>query len=249
MAAAQATNAELAAQLRDGAAWPTLVARLQGLDAAGVDGTAALADAIAGRDLSDAVDAAAVVDWRVRRHHPNGNDGDDQTVRGAPELGATFVEATPDHRGPPEAEPMLHYARQLAARMDERVEVLEGRVLNDPPRWAVPLGPVPEDPAGRLEWAERAGAVAAYQEIVGGDPNDPLGARPGPGQPDIRARWDTATNALYGPPVAAEITSDEDLQAIVDRADELVAQAPGWNCSDSSRLWGSCGLTVPGGAR
>ena len=92
--------------------------------------------------------------------------------------------------------------------------------------WVDRLGPVPEDPAARLEWAERAGAVAAYQEIIGGSDDDPLGAWPGPGQPDIRARWESANQALNGPPVAAARVTDEELQGRVDRAGQLVADAP-----------------------
>lgn len=186
----------MAERLIGEAAWPALVNRLQALDAAGVDGHAALADAFTGRDLSDAVDAAAVVDWRLRQHQPDVGLGDQRTTSPGLAHRTTFLEATPEPAGPVDAEPLLHYARQLAERMDQRVEALQERMVNDPPRWADPLGPLPEDPANRLEWTERSGIVAAYQEIVAGDPDDPLGARPGPGQPDIRARWDTATEAL-----------------------------------------------------
>jgi len=93
-------------------------------------------------------------------------------------------------------------------------------------QWVDRLGPVPEDPAARLEWAERAGTIAAYQEIVGGSDDDPLGPRPGPGQPDVRARWEAANEALNGLPVAAAQISGEDLQARVDRAAQLVTEAP-----------------------
>lgn len=71
-----------------------------------------------------------------------------------------------------------------------------------------------------------AGTIAAYQEIGGGDPLDPLGARPGPGKPDAQARWDAADAALHGPPAAADALSDDDLQARLDRAGQLVADAP-----------------------
>ncbi len=52
--------------------------------------------------------------------------------------------------------------------------------LRQPAHWMDRLGPISEDPASRLEWAERAGTIAAYQEIIGGSDDDP----PGPGPPN-----------------------------------------------------------------
>lgn len=217
---------EIAGQLRDGAAWPTLVARLESLHAGGVNAETALTDAITSRDLSDVRDPAAVVHWRLRQHVGAPVPADDEAPEQARPARVTFLDETPGHTGPADGDPLLRYARQLAEQMDQRIAVLADRTVNNPPPWAAHLGAVPNDPAARLEWSERAGTVAAYQEIVNGDADDPLGARPGPGQPDARARWDAANQALYGPPVAAETVSDEDLQAIVDRAADLTDQAP-----------------------
>jgi len=342
--------------MRDEPAWPTLVTRLQSIEDAGIDAEAAIARAVAGRELSSAVDASAVVQWRLDLTVP-GPDPDHPTepADDAPNRAGerrSFVQATPAHTRAPQEEQLLVYARQLAERMDQRAETLAatlvetgaarvmtigepaeywavndhdpddqptgrpeihedwaaareslatdmaswaayvdgkanrvhggegwptmtGRVdevtvelanlqpgsdftatfvddatphertftlqpIPDIPtldaahdqdvrqaaHWVDRLGPVPEDPAARLEWAERAGTIAAYQEIVGGSDDDPLGARPGPGQPDIRARWEAANEALNGPPVAAAQVSEEDLQARVDRAAQLVAEVP-----------------------
>ena len=356
-ATARAVGPELAVRMRDEPAWPTLVARLQSIEDAGLDAEAAIAQAAAGRELTSAVDAAAVVQWRLDTtvpdqlaDHPTEPADDAPTEAGERR---SFVEATPAHARAPQEEQLLVYARQLAERMDQRAETLAATLvetgaaramtiggpadywavnnhdpdsqptgrpeihaawtaardslatdmadwaafvdaradrvhrgegwptmtervdeviggelahlqpgsayaatfvddatphertftlqpiaaiptleagddqnLPQPGHWVDRLGPVPEDPATRLEWAERAGTVAAYQEIIGGSDDDPLGARPAPGQPDIRARWEAANEALNGPPVAAAQVSDEDLQARVDRAAQLVAEAP-----------------------
>jgi len=225
-AAAAEAASQFAERMRNDPAWPTLVARLQALEDTGVDAQAVLSEAVAARELLDAVDVAAVVDWRIRKDTHGIEPADDQATGPGPAVWSTFVEATPADAGPADAEPLHRYARQLAEQMDERVEALVERVAADPPRWVEPLGPVPDDPAARLEWTERAGAVAAYKEIIGSGDDDPLGARPGAGQRDAQHRWDTAADALYGPPVAAQITSDDDLQATVDRAAQLGAEAP-----------------------
>ena len=64
------------------------------------------------------------------------------------------------------------------------------------PLWArQALGPLPADPAGRLDWEHRAGVIAAYRERYGHDhPADPIGPEPrhdqpgGPGRLARRAR-------------------------------------------------------------
>jgi len=213
-------------------AWPTLVARLETIDAAGVDAEQAVAKAIGERELVGAIDPAAVVHWRLETamRQVDQVDQADQAA-GLPVAAAgldraSFVEVTPDQAGAPEVQALVGYARQLAEQMDQRVEVLAERALADPPAWAVHLGPVPEDPAARLEWAERAGTVAAYQEITGADDENPVGPRPGPAQPDARARWEAARLALHGPPVAAPLIAEHDLQAVVDRAAQLTAESP-----------------------
>ena|GEM_PF-4141549 len=215
----------------DAPAWPTLVARLETIDAAGVDGEQAVAEAIGERDLAGAIDPAAVVHWRLEKAMRDVDQVDqaDQAAEPAVAAGldrALFVDATPDQAGAAEVEALVGYARQLAERMDERVEALAERALADPPAWAVHLGPVPEDPAARLEWAERAGTVAAYQEITGADDENPVGPRPGPAQADARDRWEAARQALHGPPVAAPLIAANDLQAVVDRAARLTAEGP-----------------------
>src|SRR5262249_56150453 len=57
--------------------------------------------------------------------------------------------------------------------------------------------PVPQDPAGRLDWQQRASAIGAYRELYGaGDQADPLGPEPAGSSPEQRAAWHAAFAAL-----------------------------------------------------
>jgi len=89
---------------------------------------------------------------------------------------------------------------------------LAGQALDDPartwlwrnhtartqPRWAVrTLGPVPADPAGRLDWEQRASVIAAYRERYGyPNPADAIGPEPGKTSPEARAAWHGALAAM-----------------------------------------------------
>ena len=222
-AIAEVEDVGVAQRMREGPAWSALVARLETIEAAGLDTESELAGALGWREVGTAKDSAAVLHWRLEETMDRVDRLGDSTV---PPLPATFIEATPPLTGPADELHMVHYARQLAERMDERAAALGDRMLDSPPRWLGPLGPVPQDPAARLEWAERAGTVAAYRELLGVEGDDPLGERPGPRLPDAGKRWDAATEALHGPPVAAESTPTAVLQAAVDRAVHLTADAP-----------------------
>lgn len=81
-------------------AWPTLVTRLQTIEDAGVDAEAAIAQAVAGRELTSAVDAAAVVQWRLEKTVPDQRPDDRTEPDDAPTKAGerrSFVEATPAH--------------------------------------------------------------------------------------------------------------------------------------------------------
>ena len=64
--------------------------------------------------------------------------------------------------------------------------------------WAVNgLGAVPEDPLERLEWEQRAAAIAAYREMYSYDhPAEPVGPEPSAASPGARAAWHAAYGAL-----------------------------------------------------
>ena len=60
-----------------------------------------------------------------------------------------------------------------------------------------PSGTVPDDPAARLAWQQKAAAIGAYRELSGHDhPDDPIGPEPAANSPDLRAAWQSARAAL-----------------------------------------------------
>lgn len=97
--------------------------------------------------------------------------------------------------------------------------------------WAVgSLGPVPDDPAARLEWQQRAASVGAYRELSGySQPADPIGPEPVTGSPDLRAAWHEALAAL-GPAGGPDVRALPDglLLHLRDTYPIETAWAPPW---------------------
>ena len=160
--------------------WRTLrAAELAGLDPAQV-----LAEAIAERDLAGSRDLAAVLDARIRYR-----------------LGTVI----PRPAGPWSAQvPAITdsarraYAAQIAALMDARKDRIGQHAAEHELPWAVAaLGPVPADPAARLDWQKKASAIGAWRELSGyHHPADPIGPEPAAAAPDLRAAWHEALAAL-----------------------------------------------------
>jgi hypothetical protein len=90
------------------------------------------------------------------------------------------------------------YLRELAEAMDERTGRLGEHAATTQPLWArQALGPVPDDPIGRVGWEHRASVVAAYRERYGYcHPGDPIGPEPAKTSPEARATWHAALHAL-----------------------------------------------------
>jgi hypothetical protein len=102
-------------------------------------------------------------------------------------------------RVPVLADPELHeYVRRLAEAMDERAGRIGEHAAEVRPDWAVrALGPVPADPAERLDWQQRASTIGAYRELYGiDDERDPLGPEPAGSSPEQRAAWHAGFAAL-----------------------------------------------------
>ena len=97
--------------------------------------------------------------------------------------------------------------------------------------WAVcELGPVPEDPAARRQWQQRAASVGAYRELSGHQhPADPIGPEPATGSPDLRAAWHEALAAL-GPADGPDVRGMTDglLIHLRDTYPIETAWAPPW---------------------
>lgn len=80
---------------------------------------------------------------------------------------------------------------------DRRRRVGEHAAASSIP-WAVAaLGPVPNEPAARLAWQEKAAAIGAYRGLSGHDhPDNPIGPEPAASNADLRAAWHAARAAL-----------------------------------------------------
>lgn len=172
---------------------------LRRLELAGHDPRAALAAAVRGahrpgRGLDNARQVSNVLVHRIT-HGRNLDPVGDRF--------ATWAPATDD----PALSAQL---AQITAAGDDRRHQLGDEVAADPPVWAVELlGPVPDeaaDPAGRAQWVERAGTIAAHREIAGltdtpADPAELLGPAPKPGQVEAYASWRAAWRASGQPDI------------------------------------------------
>ena len=156
---------------------------LRAAELAGKDGPQVLRDAAAQRGDGDARSLSAVLAYRVREKTENlppaHRDSWAQTVR-----------LTGDD------EKDL-YMMNLATAMDEREQRLGEHLAEHPPVWVhQALGDVPDGPAERADWQNRAGTIGAYREMWGHDhPGIPIGPQPGTTSPEARAGWQQARDA------------------------------------------------------
>jgi hypothetical protein len=86
--------------------------------------------------------------------------------------------------------------------------------------WAVAaLGPVPDEPAARLPWQQKAAAIGTYRELSGHDhPDNPVGPEPAANNPDLRAAWHAARAALTPDHARASGTASRHAHAEVGAA-------------------------------
>ena len=157
---------------------------LREAETCGMDGTEVLRRAVAAKSMTGARDIARVLDSRVRH-----------LLRDArPKSPGLWLGRVPDV-GSVE---MNRYLRELAEAMDDRTRRLGELTVATQPLWArQALGPVPADPAGRLDWEHRAAVITAYRERFGHDhPADPIGREPLRTSPEARAAWHGALAAL-----------------------------------------------------
>ncbi|MCX4707162.1 MobF family relaxase [Streptomyces sp. NBC_01373] len=130
--------------------------------------------------------------------------------------------------------PKGEYARAVAEvaedkRLELGRELLEQAEAGDLPQWAQQLGPVPDDPAWRERWIDRAGTVAAYRQAHEHDhERDPIGQRPGRGAVDVRQDWDRAYRALGEPEDRIELVgaTDATLRRMVEQYERETEWAP-----------------------
>ncbi len=179
-----ALPADLACAALDDPACAWLWRTLREAETCGLDGGQALREATEAKSLTSARYIARVLDSRVRR----------RLKEARPHPPGPWSERVPD-TGSGEVN---RYLRELAEAMDDRTRRLGEHASLTLPLWArQALGPLPVDPAGRLDWEIRASVIAAYRERYGHDhPADPIGPEPGRTSPEARAAWHGALAAL-----------------------------------------------------
>jgi conjugative relaxase-like TrwC/TraI family protein len=185
------------------------------LEREGHDVETVVREAVEQRELESAESIAKVLHTRIVTNvGPSWGRGDSR-----------FVDAVPEGDTPE-----LNYVRAVAEKMDERVVELGQRQADAPEPWAVQnLGPLPSDPVERLQWLEKAGAVAAYREQYGqNDPERAIEEAPGRHVPEQRAAWERAYDALGRPAENEDVArlSDGELLLNVERQRRIEAWLP-----------------------
>ncbi len=229
------------AQVTGEEGWPRLVRAVREAELAGHHVPALLAGAIEGRPLDGAHAVSDVLRWRVR---VLAADRVPEQLVGAGDWTAL---------APPTDGPVGQFSHELAVRAQDRQHELGQAALETPPAWAlaqlsppptydalaaqvdtgvpVPVGAVDEVAAARVEWAQRAGAVAAYRELRGiAEDATSIGAAPSREQEFHRQMWTQAAEAL-GPAADAgavdyRTLADLDLYAVRERWTREQAWAP-----------------------
>lgn len=203
----QVLSAEVVEALTAEPGWPRLVRAVREAELAGHNSEALLAGAVQGRPLADAEQVSDVLRYRVRILA--GERTPEQRV-GAGDWTAL---------APPTDGPVGQFSHELAVLAQDRQHELGQAALAEPPAWAVEqLGPVPnydelaravengvpvpvgaveEIAEARVEWARKAGGVAAYRELRGIDPDaTSIGAAPSREEEFHRQMWTQAAAAL-----------------------------------------------------
>lgn len=174
-----------------------------------------LLDEVVGRsELSSARSMSDVLRWRLRL----------AAEERVPEpCGSSWADRTP--RGDDE---VADYLAGVAAEMDGRQERLGELAAAEPPPWAQQhLGEVPDDPLARADWCRRAGAVAAFHELYAPQRDD-LGPAPSRENPEARAAWVRAYEALGAPEALRDYraATDAELKALVAAYEREETWAP-----------------------
>ena len=212
------TNGErMANWVTSSPAWPTLAARLAELETEGHNPEQVLAAAVAQRDLTGVVDAAATLHYRLEHVGASGAERDQAGGMWTPFL-ARDITAT--RFGPA--------LRQVAGRMDQRIGELGERTATEMPEWAWALGPMGDNTVNRMWWIERAAMIASYREAFHVTGHDPIGPRPTQARSEARQWWDHARRALTTtkPHSPVPQASDDQLAAWIDSADQAERTRP-----------------------
>jgi hypothetical protein len=221
-----ALTASQAAALRDDEAKDTLGRLLRQIEMSGRDASRILDIAVDERELDTAESLAKTLHWRIKQAAEERGINVDTLEPSEDQIEATWKGRTPVI-GDPDTDHMLG---DTSLQMDVRTHTLGQEALERPPTWlADHLGQPPaEDVVERGMWAERAGRVLAFRELVGiVDEAAPLGPEPSRRTPEIRAAFMNAHDALTGarPGQVSQATAGE-LWSTRARYERELAWAP-----------------------
>lgn len=194
-------NREEADRARGEDELPVLGRLLNRLEQAGYDADGIFDVAITARgriELDSADSISKVLHWRINKDAENRDINLDALEPTEEEIHATQVERTKP-LGMPEID---RFRFEVAEAMDDRAEALAHREAERPSPWLVErIGPVPEtDDAEHQTWIQRARAVLAYREQWMYDATtDAIGPAPSRKEPERRASWLAAHDALGAP--------------------------------------------------
>jgi hypothetical protein len=180
---------------------PTLARLLRRAELAGHDPRQVLENAVTTRDLSGSRQLTNVIHHRIT------------SATTLDPVGDSYADWIPQVDDPQWAT----YLRSLADTADARRHELGRQLVTEPQQWAIEaFGPIPEDPAERTKWAQRAEIVAGHRELTGfEDLETALDAAPKSGQVEAFASWRAAWRALGRPESGRDELEMSDGQLLV----------------------------------
>ena len=182
------------ARLAADEAFETVDALLRTAELAGHDPDAVLAQAVTGRDFSDAHHPAQALRSRIESQLKG------QLVPKITSYADLIPQKVPER--------YRAWLDERAQATDDRCRELGAEIARQKPQWAREnLGsvPAPEDVAGRVAWETNAGRVAAYRELMNyTNDADPLGYAPGGRFPEKQALWHAAHTGMDLPDTSPE---------------------------------------------
>ncbi|HKS98252.1 MAG TPA: MobF family relaxase [Rugosimonospora sp.] len=202
-------------------ALPALSHLLNSLAQAGYNPDQILADATGSRELLSAEDVAAVLVWRIR--------GNLDTVTVDPKAALAPAQARSyTDRAPIIAGEVGDALRQVAHLCDQRVTALAELAAQQRPDWTIPLGPPPDDAAGRRQWLARTEIVAAFRDRYQITSRHPIGPEPNPTDVGRWSAWYRAHIMLGMATLAGRVAAADDiqLQTFIDQLRAADAAAP-----------------------
>lgn len=209
-------NAAEAESLRGDEAKSSLGRLLRQVEMSGRQADQIFADAITSRELESARSLAKTLHWRITKAAEAQGVDLDRLEVAEDQIKGTFRERTPD-LGAPVIDELL---AEIADEMDVRKYRLGIDALDAPPTWLVEaIGEPGEDVMERGQWAVRAAEVLGYREQYGITATaDLIGPAPTRKNPEQRAAWMAAHDALGSPDISREIAGATDGELWVMRA-------------------------------